>query len=272
MSPPSRGMIVVAAHMLVMTDISPAAAAARESARHDNGRFGTQEHSAPEATLDSSDELWDALAEDPDSGTKWNLDYTGPRKEDDPRYVPGVSEHDDDMTDEEWYEAMGPASEEPQFAPKPFVWNRKHGDFEQVRPYMDEFLAVYDQVKKPAAGFVPDSEFVGRIPSLEGTEPREYERAIYMLQSLRRRDIVAKQVEEFTQAGGREITVHDLKRGQELRGTVVRYGWYVDGTGFQVLEGVRLRKNVRTGELEYVEKGKRNGVGIHGGRVMIKES
>jgi len=155
--------------------------------------------------------------------------------------------------------------------PKPFVWNRKHGDFEQVRPYMNEFLTVYDQLKRPEAGFVPDSEFVGRIPSLEGAEPREYERAIYMLQSLRRRDIVAQQVEEFTQAGGREITVHDLTRGQELRGTVVRYGWYVDGTGFQVIENARLRKSSRSGELEYVEKGKRTGVGIYGGKVMLRE-
>lgn len=30
-----------------------------------------------------------------------------PIKSADPRYVPGVSEHDDDMTDAEWVEAMG---------------------------------------------------------------------------------------------------------------------------------------------------------------------
>lgn len=30
-------------------------------------------------------------------------------KENDPRYLPGVSEWDDDATDEEWFEAMGPA-------------------------------------------------------------------------------------------------------------------------------------------------------------------
>src|SRR5690606_32679299 len=29
-------------------------------------------------------------------------------KKNDPRYVPGVSGHDDDMTDEEWFWAMGP--------------------------------------------------------------------------------------------------------------------------------------------------------------------
>lgn len=32
-----------------------------------------------------------------------------PSKESDPRYVPGVSEWDDDSTDQEWFEAMGPA-------------------------------------------------------------------------------------------------------------------------------------------------------------------
>lgn len=31
------------------------------------------------------------------------------RKTDDPRYVPGVSEFDDDATDQEWFEAVGPA-------------------------------------------------------------------------------------------------------------------------------------------------------------------
>lgn len=32
-------------------------------------------------------------------------------KESDPRYIAGVSEVDDDMSDEEWVEAMGPAPE-----------------------------------------------------------------------------------------------------------------------------------------------------------------
>jgi len=36
-----------------------------------------------------------------------------PSKTSDPRYIPGVSEHDDDMTDEEWFEAMGPVPEGP---------------------------------------------------------------------------------------------------------------------------------------------------------------
>lgn len=33
-------------------------------------------------------------------------------KEADPRYVSGVSDVDDDMTDQEWFEAMGPAPAE----------------------------------------------------------------------------------------------------------------------------------------------------------------
>lgn len=31
------------------------------------------------------------------------------RKTDDPRYIPGVSEWDDDCIDQEWFDAMGPA-------------------------------------------------------------------------------------------------------------------------------------------------------------------
>lgn len=43
--------------------------------------------------------------------TQSSIKNDGPltRKEDDPRYVPGVSEWDDDSTDREWFEAMGPA-------------------------------------------------------------------------------------------------------------------------------------------------------------------
>lgn len=33
-------------------------------------------------------------------------------KKNDPRYVPGASEHDDDMTDEEWLWAMGPVPQD----------------------------------------------------------------------------------------------------------------------------------------------------------------
>ena len=43
--------------MQVMTDINPAAKAAQDAARQDNGTFGTQEHSAPEAELDFRPEL-----------------------------------------------------------------------------------------------------------------------------------------------------------------------------------------------------------------------
>lgn len=35
-----------------------------------------------------------------------------PIKEADPRYVPGISENDDDMTNAEWVEAMGPVPDE----------------------------------------------------------------------------------------------------------------------------------------------------------------
>lgn len=40
-----------------MTDISPAAATARETARHPSGQFGEQEHTAPEASLNFRAEL-----------------------------------------------------------------------------------------------------------------------------------------------------------------------------------------------------------------------
>lgn len=230
--------------MVTMTDISPAAAAARESARTGSGRFGEQEHSAPELTL------------------------VTPTKESDPRYEAGVSEHDDDMTDEEWFEAYGPAEA------VPFVFDKDYRNDEQVRPYMADFLRVHDEIE--AAGQYPyNDSFKGRIPSLAGTDSKNEDTAIYMLQNLRRLDIEAATRAEFVEAGGRKVTADDIAPGQTLRGTVVHSGFYVGGTGWEVHEDVRLRVRVYPNgnrSLEFVEKGKRNGSLISGGDVYFKES
>jgi hypothetical protein len=225
-----------------MTDINPAAAAARENARTGTGQFGAQEHSAPELVL--------ALP---------------PSKHDDPRYVEGVSEFDDDLSDEEWFECYGPAEVVP---PEPFVWDGSYKNHEQVRPYLADFLRVYDEVERPGRGFAYNDDFKGRIPAIEG--PHE-DTAIYMLQNMRRRDAEDAEVAKFVESGAREVDVEDIPAGATLRGTIALHRFYSGDTGLKFVEGARLRRAPSGRQLEYVEKGKRQGHIIGSGTVLIRE-
>lgn len=59
-------------------------------------------------------------------------------KNEDPRYVPGVSEHDDDMTDAEWNEAMGePPSDS---TPDPYPEHTKLQTLAEQSQAIGEFL------------------------------------------------------------------------------------------------------------------------------------
>lgn len=191
-------------------------------------------------------------------------DPATPLKNADPRYVPGVSELDDDMSDEEWVDANGHA---------PFAFDRNYGNHEQVRPYMDDFNRVYEEIESTGAYTYNDS-FKGRIPSLAGIDSKTEDTAIYMLQNLRRLDEDAAKRHEFLESGGRKVSVNDLADGQVLRGTVVKSGFYMGGTGWAVHENIRLRAHTHPSgrrELVYVEKGKRNGNSLGDGDIYFRE-
>ncbi|WP_156251010.1 hypothetical protein [Pseudactinotalea terrae] len=146
----------------------------------------------------------------------------------------------------------------------PFRFDRDYKNVEQVRPYMDAFLARYDELAQ--AGQYPyNDSFRGHIPGIEGPDE---DTAIYLLQRLRDRDRLDAQREEFIAAGGFEVTVTDLAPGQVLRGTVVHCGYFMGGTGWQQFESARLR--AQNGSLTVIEKGKRNGQWLHG-KVLIRE-
>ncbi|WP_143015808.1 hypothetical protein [Microbacterium sp. 77mftsu3.1] len=316
-----------------MTDMNPAAEAARETHREKTtGRFGNQEHSAPELTIaapsqpqkqwtpgedvriaretnpwlqvdgepvdltgimlegdhdcecyqlagvlpgmDSPDGIQrcDACGRfegDLDAAQHLATELTNLTgkehtvwfepagiKESDPRYEPGVSDVDDDMTDEEWVEAFGEAP------PGPFVFNGNYGDHEQVRPYMADYLAAFDQLKRPGFDTVYNDRFKGQIPSLAGTEDKAEDAAIYMLQNLRALDELEVTKAEFIASGGRKLDITELAEGETIRGTLVHAGFYMGGTGWAVREDVRVRRWVSpAGQdyVEYIEKGKRNG-------------
>lgn len=172
-----------------------------------------------------------------------------------------------------WFEpepaAAGPSAD----APAPFVFDKNYDNHEQVRPYMDDFNRVYDELVESGRYPYNDS-FRGRIPSLGDVDSKNEDTAIYMLQTLRTLDEEAKKRDAFLESGGRKVTVEDLADGQVLRGTVVKAGFYMGGTGWSVHENIRLRVHTYPNgrrELTYVEKGKRNGHSLGDGDIYFRE-
>lgn len=278
--------------MVFMTDINTAAVAARENARQATGRFGEQEHSAPEIALTSISENYgsvDALSEalahgDLDAdGVHAMLEgiASGSADEIIAENYGGLAELEEGIAmgdvDADGIRAMlenaaQTAGTSPARAP--FVFDRNYDNHEQVRPYMDDFNRVHDEIVASGRYAYNDS-FKGRIPSLAGTDSKNEDTAIYMMQNLRQLDIEDAKRQEFIESGGRKVTVDDLTPGLELRGTVVRSGFYMGGTGWEEHENVRLRRhtypNGRT-ELVYVEKGKRNGHSLGDADIYFRES
>jgi hypothetical protein len=64
-----------------------------------------------------------------------------------------------------------------------FVFNGDYHDLAQIIPFIEDYWAIYEELK--AAGKRPyNDSFTGRIPGLAGALPRE-ETPIYLLQGLR---------------------------------------------------------------------------------------
>ena len=141
-----------------------------------------------------------------------------------------------------------------------FVWDGDYKNHEQVRPYMADFLAVYAELEAGSGTY--NHSFRGRIPGIEDYE----DTAIYMLQNLKRLDELAIRVAEFEASGGRHVTELD----ETVRGTVVFYGFYMGGTGWQEYHDARL---LARGGRPYavLPKGKRTNGHLVQGRVMVRE-
>lgn len=126
----------------------------------------------------------------------------------------------------------------PASAPAPFVFDRDYGNYEQVRPYFAEYCAVLAELEN--AGQYPyNNSFKGRVPSLAGASDKDEDTAIYMLQSMHSRDDMDRKVAQFAADGGYDVEELD---GSERRGTIAKYGFYVGGTGWEVLEDVRVKR------------------------------
>ena len=188
-----------------------------------------------------------------------------PIKNADPRYIPGVSESDDDMSDKEWLDVNGHP---------PFEFDRNYRNTEQVRPYLAEFQRVYADLEEARGRHPYDSELLGKVAALSGSTEKNETTALYLLKTLHDLDELTLTQNAFIEAGGRKVTAEDLEPGQVLRGTIAKSGFYMGGTGWKVNEDIRLRvreyPNGRRG-LEYVEKGKRNGHPLGDGDIYFRE-
>lgn len=144
-----------------------------------------------------------------------------------------------------------------------FVFNGNRNDHEQVRPYFADYLALYNELIE--AGRYPyDTCFENRIPGLQGDSERT---GIYMLQCMRRRDIMHRNIEEFTARGAVDITTVDLTGPKPPRGTVAVYGYYVGNMGWQVYEDQRLA--LKNGRIVRIEPGRRNGEYLAGSALFL---
>lgn len=144
-----------------------------------------------------------------------------------------------------------------------FVWDNDYHNTEQVRPYLDDFLVVHAELE--ADGRYPyNDSFRGRIPGIAGPDE---DTAIYLLQTLKRLDELHNKVEAFLADGGERVDSLDQTR----RGTVVHYGFYMGGTGWNEWHQARLLP--RDGKpFAVLPKGRRtNGHYVAGGHVLIRE-
>lgn len=149
---------------------------------------------------------------------------------------------------------------------RPFTFDRNYDNTEQVRPYYADYAAV--RAEMDAAGRYPyNDDFKGRIASLAGTDDREEDSAIYLLQRMHELDALTVKIADFLASGG--VRADDLQEGEIRRGTVVHYGFYMGGTGWQQWEGARLLRTSRG--LAVLPKGKRTyGHSLTEGRVLVK--
>lgn len=104
----------------------------------------------------------------------------------------------------------------------PFVWDRNYDNTEQVRPYLADFMVLKN------AGFFYNDDFKGKIPGLANSANEDT--GIYLLQNLARLDELRERTRAFIAAGGYALPHHTpMEIG---RGTLVRAGFYMCGTGW----------------------------------------
>lgn len=155
----------------------------------------------------------------------------------------------------------------------PFVWDRDHNNYEQVRPYLPAYLAICNEIAA-AGGFPYNDSFRGRIPGVADSEDEDT--AIYMLSNLKGLDELNEQIAHFINDGGHHINDAPLDDDTVYRGTVVTHSFYVGGTGWKQYDNARFTihhrdtvRGRRTEVLVYPPR-KRNPILLDGVHILVR--
>lgn len=156
-------------------------------------------------------------------------------------------------------------------APTLFAFDNNYDNHEQVRPYMADFLTVYAEITADG-GFPYNDSFKGRIPGLADSTDKDEDTGIYLLQNLRRLDREQARREEFLASGGVVIaeTVDDFTR-KTRRGTLVHYGFYMGGTGWNEYPDARVTVDDQ-GRVLFKEPRQRSWRTMSGGGFLFRPS
>jgi hypothetical protein len=146
-----------------------------------------------------------------------------------------------------------------------FTFDKNYKNLDQVAPFYEAYTAVRAELE--AAGkYNYNDSFKGRIVGIEG--PNE-DTAIYLLQTLHSIREMMAEVDAFVAEGATPI---DTLNGPTRFAKVMRYGWYLGGTGLATYEDVRVVPDQINGRPQCIlPKGRRtNGYAAYGNLLGVK--
>lgn len=145
-----------------------------------------------------------------------------------------------------------------------FTFDKNYKNHEQVREYMPAFLAAFAELD-PTMRFAYNDQFRGRVAGIEG--PCE-DTAIYLLQTLKHLDELNAKVAEYLANGWVEVEATEAPVKYK---SIVHYGFYMGGTGWQEWHDARLRlSRGHYGSAVVLPKGKRTHGQLLSGKIIAK--
>ena len=124
---------------------------------------------------------------------------------------------------------------------EPFVFDNNYDNVEQVRPYFDDFMAIYDTIE----GVKHSDIFKGRIPGLCDSTDKHEDTGIYLLQTMARLEKLARKKDEFIAKGAFYLSKDGPRKFG--KGTLAHFGFYVGGIGWSTLDVASVEIDERIG-------------------------
>lgn len=138
-----------------------------------------------------------------------------------------------------------------------FRFNKDYHDTEQVRQFMPAFLRRHAEIVASGKYTYNDS-FKGHMGIDDGDE----DTAIYLCQTLKQLDEIDANVKDCLAQGYRTVSACDFTETIKCK-SIIRYGWYMGGTGWQEWQNARLVPVPNSRMLLILPRGKRtNGIPV----------